>query len=470
MKKPPCFLILCFFCICNIYSDTTQDLFQAVKSGSLKKTSELVSSTSNIDVKDIDGKTPLHYAAEIGYLEIVKLLVASGADINIQNRWGSTPLHLAVHFIKEDIVRFLTEIETINVNIRDKKGWTPIMLAAQKGNTVLTRFIRQCNADITFKNNSGYTLLHAAARGGLVWLVKDLLAQYVNIDVQDDYANTPLYYAIANGQYETVEFLLKKGAQPDIQNIWGTIPLHLTALYKDKQDLAKLLCKQGSNALIKNTKGQTALDIAIALERTEIIALLIDYIKSAALSTAQNGNIVHNTNFFIQPKKEEPIFANLKWKKDGKEIKKINADDEITICADAANYHKEFINIKIYSQDYAGNNFFIEEITSPVKNNKIKIAWNYSHLTDSQAEDKDLHYKYFFILEDAENEIQSHESKTISVYIDFAYKIIHSDGTPLKNETYYLHLPDNTGRLGKTDDQGFIIEKNIPVGTLEIEI
>ena len=52
-------------------------------------------SGARVDVKDIDGCTPLHLAATNNALEIVKYLIESGAQYDVKNNEGKTPLNVA---------------------------------------------------------------------------------------------------------------------------------------------------------------------------------------------------------------------------------------------------------------------------------------------------------------------------------------------------------------------------------------
>ena len=55
---------------------------------------------------DKDGRTPLHYAAEIGYYNIVRALVDAGADLTIKDRGAKTAFELAWD---DEIKQYLTE-------------------------------------------------------------------------------------------------------------------------------------------------------------------------------------------------------------------------------------------------------------------------------------------------------------------------------------------------------------------------
>ena len=48
-------------------------------------------------IKDINGRSLLHIAAEKGQSEMMNFLIKKGVDINSQDLFGNTPLHYSVH-------------------------------------------------------------------------------------------------------------------------------------------------------------------------------------------------------------------------------------------------------------------------------------------------------------------------------------------------------------------------------------
>ena len=63
---------------------------------------------ANIEAKDDNLRTPLHYAVENMYgLDVAKVLVQHGADLKAKSKDGKTPLEVAIEEKNEDVVNFL---------------------------------------------------------------------------------------------------------------------------------------------------------------------------------------------------------------------------------------------------------------------------------------------------------------------------------------------------------------------------
>ncbi|MEO1169343.1 MAG: ankyrin repeat domain-containing protein [Pseudomonadota bacterium] len=69
----------------------------------------LLQQNANPNIRDGDGNTPLHIAAQIGFPDAVNWLRIVNADLNARNNRGETPLILAVHQRHGAIVRQLVD-------------------------------------------------------------------------------------------------------------------------------------------------------------------------------------------------------------------------------------------------------------------------------------------------------------------------------------------------------------------------
>ena len=67
----------------------------------------LVERGANLEAKDVEGYTALHWACRKGRVEAAHCLLELGADLYAQNKYGSTALHLAVMHNHLDVVQLL---------------------------------------------------------------------------------------------------------------------------------------------------------------------------------------------------------------------------------------------------------------------------------------------------------------------------------------------------------------------------
>ncbi|XP_002520399.2 integrin-linked protein kinase 1 isoform X1 [Ricinus communis] len=67
----------------------------------------LLESGTDVNFKDIDGRTALHVAACQGLTDVLQLLLDRGAEIDPKDRWGSTPLADAIYYKNHDVIKLL---------------------------------------------------------------------------------------------------------------------------------------------------------------------------------------------------------------------------------------------------------------------------------------------------------------------------------------------------------------------------
>ena len=98
-------------------------------SGLVKFIDFLLSINADPNVRDSDGQTPLHLAAERGQKEAVKLLLDHGANTNLQANDGDTPLHRSLIEKNNEIAKLLIN-RGADVNIANNRGITPKQISA----------------------------------------------------------------------------------------------------------------------------------------------------------------------------------------------------------------------------------------------------------------------------------------------------------------------------------------------------
>lgn len=87
-----------------------------------------INSGANVNARDINGSTPLHYAAYYGDLGVAELLVARGALVNAKNSFGNTPLHLAIMMENRSVASYLAQ-HGADINAPNGLRQTPLGVA-----------------------------------------------------------------------------------------------------------------------------------------------------------------------------------------------------------------------------------------------------------------------------------------------------------------------------------------------------
>lgn len=91
----------------------------------------LVKKGLDVNVRDCNGRTGLHWAAEKGSVESVEVLLDSGADVNVMDGDNMTPLTIACMDGEYEIIELLLKCGA-NVNCQDGEGHTPLYHAKEK--------------------------------------------------------------------------------------------------------------------------------------------------------------------------------------------------------------------------------------------------------------------------------------------------------------------------------------------------
>ena len=97
--------------------------------------------------------TPLHYAVQAGNLDITGLLIEKHAEINVRTAQGETALHISCKAGNFELVRMLTKLQEIFVDIEDSRGNTPLHYASMTNNTrIVGHLTKVCKANPCMHN------------------------------------------------------------------------------------------------------------------------------------------------------------------------------------------------------------------------------------------------------------------------------------------------------------------------------
>ena len=164
----------------------------------------------------------------------VQELLKRGFDANTLDQKGLSGLYLALAEPSPKVAQVLIDWSKTNVNKLNRKGESPLMMAAIKGYPEFAKKLIARDADV---NKTGWTPLHYAASSGQLVIMAMLIERNAYIDAESPNGTTPLMMAAMYGSTAAVKLLLQEGADPQIKNQLGLTALQFAQRAK-RQDVA----------------------------------------------------------------------------------------------------------------------------------------------------------------------------------------------------------------------------------------
>lgn len=238
----------------------------------------------DLEIRDSDGRSPLHFAVEYGARNAVQLLLDKGANVNAVDNKERTPL-LSLAALESltkqhDAVARLLIANKANVNAKDAKNRTPLHYAALSGNYDLTRLLVERKANISVEDSDGLIPSSLAAAGGH----GDVLMFLLQIRKELDGKAAPqerflLQVAAGAGKLNVVKLLLEKQVNPDIQHPEsGQTALHAAATWGD-ENIVSLLLQHNAKVGVIDQQCRTPLFVAAEMGHSHCLQLLLEQAK-----------------------------------------------------------------------------------------------------------------------------------------------------------------------------------------------
>ncbi|XP_048498651.1 uncharacterized protein LOC104907083 [Beta vulgaris subsp. vulgaris] len=240
----------------NCYGETP--LHKAIGRGCVDIALYLLSLDSNLaSINIVIGTSPLFLAVECGCTEVVDALIRGQNEITICGPRGQNPLHIG--WKCPDVLDMLVEMLGKDlIEMKDEAGKAPLDYAAAVGEINLMK--------MAFNHSGIHSAPYAwieACKGGHMDAFRIFMNRCNFRQLCIDQRDTPLHHMKLETKEEYQEFLqiplmeqLKNSTDSD-----GATPLHRAIEREDIVLVELLLGTPDINWTIKNTNGQTALDL-----------------------------------------------------------------------------------------------------------------------------------------------------------------------------------------------------------------
>ncbi|XP_073012308.1 acyl-CoA-binding domain-containing protein 1-like [Typha latifolia] len=115
-------------------NDLTLDAIHiAAREGAGNDLLKHISNGVSVNLRDSEGRTPLHWAVDRGHLNAVEILLNEYADVNAKDNEGQTPLHYAVVCEREAVAELLVKNHAARLT-KDHDGNSPLDLCESQWN------------------------------------------------------------------------------------------------------------------------------------------------------------------------------------------------------------------------------------------------------------------------------------------------------------------------------------------------
>lgn len=265
-----------------------ETFIEAIKNNHLN-TVKLFITNNLVDINEKDNQncTALHYAVSHRKESIVSFLIQYNADINQGSTPRNiTPLIMAVKNQDITIFNLLLRQDNLKLSTRDTDGHDALMYAIQFQNQEMVQCMLT-KADFSgSKSSQNQTALLMAILNSVDTTIPHMLIEQSKqtqrhkeiLDLQDSDGIFPLLIACMRGNVDLIQKLIREGASIDIKGPQEHTALTATANSKIPNNLAiiKILVGKGADINHKTIEGYSALMYASYRNELNIVQYLIE--------------------------------------------------------------------------------------------------------------------------------------------------------------------------------------------------
>ncbi|MDX1562585.1 MAG: ankyrin repeat domain-containing protein [Gammaproteobacteria bacterium] len=255
-------------------------LRDSIEAADFDRLQALIERGTDIDARDIDGATALHWAVYHDEHEAVQLLIDAGADATLASRYGVTPLYLAAVNGNAEVISLLLGAGADPEGI-GPYGETMLMTAARTGVPAAVEALIEAGAAIdTREPEFDQTALMLAAREANAAVLQLLIDRGADVDARTRVGETPDFVPPCKGTGCGSEGVgINRGGLPDRGRrdpaLGGMTPL-LYASRDGLAEIAALLVDAGADLELAEANGIRPLLMSLLNGHLDVARVLVD--------------------------------------------------------------------------------------------------------------------------------------------------------------------------------------------------
>ena len=201
----------------------------------------LIRHGADVHVKDLQGRTVLHYLRSSTDGTLLRLLEL-GVDVNAEDDSGARPIDCAVDQNDNAKYRLLLE----SGGVQGEGSAPPLIMAALRENIELINLVLRTGTDPNLLGNSEMSALSSAVKKKYREVVTTLLKAGADPNLVDRSRVTPLCRAVKSRDQETVRVLIEAGARIHPPDDTPYSPMYF-AIGSGDISMVELLFQQGAD-------------------------------------------------------------------------------------------------------------------------------------------------------------------------------------------------------------------------------
>jgi len=258
--------------VAGLVGAASSEVADAAMKGNKDALRSLLQRKADVNGRQIDGTTALHWAVRADDLETADLLIRAGANVSAANRDGATPLLLATDNGNAAMLEKLIKAGANPNAALTKDGDTALMMAARTGKTDAIKTLLDLGAQVNTKETWGDTT-------ALMWAVSERHPAAAKMLVEhgaDVNARSKFVPSTTGRGFEGTTPVAAKAGQPAEEFSGGLLTPLMFAAREGDLESARVLVAAGADVNATGGDGKDALGLAIFNGNYDLASFLVD--------------------------------------------------------------------------------------------------------------------------------------------------------------------------------------------------